>query len=88
MAKVTQLVCDEAGIEPSDSVFTSYLPVRRRPELRLVAQTSAYKTRLPWSRVGPGYSLEEVLWLLEDLLTSRPLADTICQQRKGALGHA
>lgn len=40
-----------------------------------------------WTGTGLGHSLEEILWLLEDLLTSRPLADTICQQRVGALGH-
>lgn len=76
----------ESGCEPTVSAFASFilLPIRIRPELKpappdLLPQTAPYpRTRM--GLVGLAHSLEEVFWLLEDLLTSGPLADTICQQ--------
>ena len=76
----------ESGSEPTVSAFASFilLPIRMNPELKpappdLLPQTVPHpRTRM--GPVGPAHSLEEVLWLLEDLLTSGPLADTICQQ--------
>lgn len=70
----------EPGSEPAVSAFASFmLPlIGMRPELRPAPQTSSHKLGPPWTGTGLTHSLEEVLWLLEDLLTSGPLADTIC----------
>lgn len=73
----------ESGSEPTVSAFASFilLPIRMRRELKPAPPDLPQTDPHPWTRmglVGPAHSLEEVFWLLEDLLTSGPLADAIC----------